>query len=347
MTPSARAILATLVVLTAAPIASAQTETYGWDGSSSTDWSTSTNWFDTTTLVDPVSPLVPGNGTRVEVSVSGANAPVMDSESAQAHQVRLGRATGAGELTISGGSLTTSSTGTVFRVGNGAPGTLNVNGGVVNTPGGTMTTGDGGNWKGQINVTSGAINITGADRDLNMDEFAASTAASNLNISGGSISIADVLLIDNLASIDMSGGTITSAATQAGGTRIRRGGEVRITGGLFLTRDDLELGTSTIAGGSLLIDGGIARALTLSSTGATAQIAVNGTGLLQFSNALQSVAAIEGLISSGLIVSNSLLLVSIVDVAGAPYTQVSVVPEPTSFAIVALGASIAFAARRR
>jgi hypothetical protein len=210
-----------------------------------------------------------------------------------------------------------------------------------------MTTGDGGNWKGQINITAGAINITGADRDLNMDEFAGSTAASNLNISGGSITIADVLLVDNLASIDMSGGTITSAATQAGGTRIRRGGEVRLTGGLFLTRDDLELGTSTIPGGSLLIDGGIARAQTLSSTGATAQIAVNNTGLLQFANALQSVTAVEGLISSGLIVSNSPLLVSIVDVSGVAYTQVSVIPEPSCFVIAAFGATLALGSRRR
>jgi hypothetical protein len=347
MTRIACATLVASVVLGWAASVHAQTETYGWDGSSNTDWSTSVNWFDTTTTLDPVAPLIPGTGTRVEVSVSGASAPVVDSEAAVAHQVRLGRAAGAGTLTVTGGSLTTSSTGIVFRVGNGAPGTLNVNGGTVNTPGGTMTTGDGGNWKGQINVTSGAINITGADRDLNMDEFAGSTAASNLNISGGSITIADVLLVDNLASIDMSGGSILSAATQAGGTRIRRGAEVRLTGGLFETRDDLELGTSSIAGGSLLIDGGIARAATLSSTGATAQIAVNGAGLLQFSNALQSVTAVEGLITGGLIVSNSPLLVSVVDVGGVNYTQVSVIPEPASLAIVACGIALGLAVRRR
>jgi hypothetical protein len=330
--------LAHFVVLASAVVfgraAFAQDETFIWDGETSGDWYTTTNWSNFGSNPDPGfgDPLVPDAGTRVEIETDGTGArpaPVIAAGTALAHQVRIGR-NAPGVLTMSGGSLTTTAGTIQFRVGNGAAGTLNLSGGTINVAGGSMTTGDGGNWKGQLNITGGTINITGANRDLNMDEAVGSTANSNLTMSSGVISIADVLLVDNFASIDLSGGTITSAVEQAGATRIRRDGSVRITGGLFETKDDLELGNASIPGGSLAVSGGIVRAFRISDIGATAAITVNGTGVLQVAAANETTAAMQARITSGLITSTGTLAVTTVNVGGTNYTQVAVAA-PTLF----------------
>ncbi|MGL4513023.1 MAG: hypothetical protein ACRCT8_08005 [Lacipirellulaceae bacterium] len=307
----------------------AQDETFGWDGETNGNWFTTTNWtvFGANPNPGLGDPPIPDAGTRVEIDTDGLGvrpAPSISTGDALAHQVRIGLAT-PGVLNMSGGSLTTSPGTITFRVGAGAPGTLNLSGGTLNVAGGTMVTGSGVNSRGQVTVTGGTINVTGANRDFNLDEaLDAATAASNLTMSAGVISIADVLLIDNMASIDLSGGTITSAVEQAGATRIRRDGAVRVSGGLFETKDDLEFGNATSPGGSLAITGGAVRAFRISDVGATASITVNGSGVLQVASANESTAAMQARVTSGLISSSGALAVSTVNVGGTNYTQVAV-----------------------
>jgi hypothetical protein len=319
-----------VIVWVCCPSVLAQDETFTWDGDTNSDWFETTNWQVFGGDPDPMlgDPPVPDANTRVELTVDGTTSvptPVVQGGAAIAREVRIGRSEGAGKLTINSGSLSTGFVGATImvRVANGNNGTLEINGGTLNVLG-TMTTGDGNaGFKGQITMTGGAINITGADRDLNMDEFAGSTAASNLTMSNGTISIADVLLVDNFASIDLSGGTITAAAEQAGALRVRRNGEVRLTGGLLETKDDIELGNASIEGGTIKIDGGIVRAFRLGTFGATAGIQINGSGLFQVDNSQADVATLQGLISGGLITSAGSLAVSVVDVGGINFTQVA------------------------
>ncbi|MDZ4656098.1 MAG: hypothetical protein SH868_00825 [Bythopirellula sp.] len=313
----------------------AQSFTYLWDGDTNSDWSTTTNWnvFGGDPMPGLGDPLIPNNTVRVEIAVDGLGAdpaPIIDTDNAVVHQIRIGRSEGPGKLTITGGSLSTGSeVGTVkARVGNGGAGTLVISGGTLNVINGTLTTGDGGDFKGQINMTGGAINITGANRDLNMDELPTgfNNAQSNINMSAGTITIADVLLVDHFASIDLSGGTITAAAEQPGAIRVRRDGEIRVTGGLLESKDDLELGNGSIPGGTIKIDGGIVRALSFSGAGAAGEIKINDDGLLQFLNMNETVAEVEAYITSGLFTTSAMsgLDVTTVDVSGMLYTQVAV-----------------------
>ncbi|HMO87046.1 MAG TPA: hypothetical protein PKC18_19225 [Lacipirellulaceae bacterium] len=315
---------------------------YTWDGDVSDAWTVAANW-QLSGGADPPGP--PDSTIRVEISTSAGNTPRVDvGDAALAGEVRIGRGAGAGVLTIAGGTLTVSANR--FRVGadgtDGNLGTLEMTGGTLSTAFSLVT---GSNSRGQINMSGGLIEVTGSGQDFNMDETQP-TAGSNLAMSGGAITIVDVFLVDQTATVNMSGGSIVSQ----GDLRIRRDAVVTVTGGLLETKDGLELGSGATPGGSLFVNGGIVRAAKLDAVpGPTGFAEVNGAGLLQFLNSLESIAAVQGYIGSGYITTSGPgLLVSIVDVSGVPYTQVSAIPEPATATLASLcGLMLVGAARRR
>ncbi|HMP07023.1 MAG TPA: hypothetical protein PJ982_11775, partial [Lacipirellulaceae bacterium] len=195
------------------------------------------------------------------------------------------------------------------RIGRGA------GAGVLTIAGGTLTV-------SANRFRVGADGTAGNLGTLEMIGGTFSTAA----MSGGAITIVDVFLVDQTATVNMSGGSIVSQ----GDLRIRRDAVVTVTGGLLETKDGLELGSGATPGGSLFVNGGIVRAAKLDAVpGPTGFAEVNGAGLLQFLNSLESIAAVQGYIGSGYITTSGPgLLVSIVDVSGVPYPQVSAIPEP-------------------
>ncbi|HEX9832661.1 MAG TPA: PEP-CTERM sorting domain-containing protein, partial [Mycobacterium sp.] len=77
-------------------------------------------------------------------------------------------------------------------------------------------------------------------------------------------------------------------------------------------------------GGSITLDGGILRAASFSESNSLGTIEINGSGLLQFNNAMESVSAVESLITSGFFTTSaaSPLVVEVVDVGGIDFTQI-------------------------
>lgn len=325
----------------------AQDETYDWSGDTNSDWEISANWVDEGTGLPPVSPPFPDLGTRVEIAVDSGNTPVIAAgQVLTAYEVRIGRSEGAGLLTMNGGSLTIGNAGdgNRFRVGSGGNGTFNMNGGTLTLDNESFVTGSSTN--GQVTITGGMIDIQGGSADLNMDEGAAG-AASNLTMSNGSVAIGDVFLVDENATVDMSGGSIVSVDD----LRIRRNAVVTVTGGLLETGDDLAMGDEDdgVDGGTLFVNGGIVRANEAGDFVAPFLLEVNGEGLLQFLNRAESVSDIRELVRDGIISTseNMPLGVSVVDVDGVDFTQVSVVPEPSCVVSICLVAMILFSFRRK
>ena len=316
-----------LLSLTLSPVLG-QTLDYDWDGDTSSDWFETSNWevFGGDPNPGLGDPLVPDPNVRVEIDIDGTGAipaPVIAGGAAESFEVRIGQSSGPGLLTMDSGSLSTARDTIAFRVGDSGAGTFNLNGGVLNVINGSMITGGNSFAKGQINMTGGTINIIGSSRDLNMDESPiGNTAASNLDMSGGDINIGDVFLIDNMASVDLSGGTISAVDD----IRIRRSGEVRVTGGLLVTQDNLNFGNSGVpfvGGGLLDVDGGIVRADDFGDIVGDAAITIDGTGALQINNSFYSVTDANNDITSGFISSSGTLSVSVVDVGGVDFTQIS------------------------
>ena len=78
--------------------------------------------------------------------------------------------------------------------------------------------------------------------------------------------------------------------------------------------------------GAASVLGGILRADDFDESASTGLVEIGGSGLLQFNNASESIAAIEALISAGTFFTNDPggLVVSVVDVDGTNFTQVAV-----------------------
>ena len=332
--------LATLLVLCiCGSLATAQT--YDWDGDTSSDWGDPTNWEVEGTGLDPGS--APDASTRVEISIATGNTPLIEAgDDFEVGEVRIGRSDGAGLLTMTGGEL--DNVDNRFRVGSGGVGTFNISGGTLNSTQSFVT---GSTTTGNVNVTGGTINVIGSSRDFNMDEGAPG-AASNLTMSAGNINVGDVFLVDEDATVDLSGGAIFAVDD----LRVEKNAVVTVTGGLLETGDKIRVGQAPGDGGSLFVNGGIVRGEGFeSSVGTTSLLEVNGSGLLQFLNSEESVPDVIGYINSGLITTSELaplnLAVQIVDVGGTDYTQVSIVPEPLSAVLLSLGLLGYFSSRGR
>ncbi len=319
-------------------------ETYDFDGvadmdpqpADPTDWMTSENWSDGgADPFPPFGPAIPDFGTRVEIQTStfGVNAPVIGpGDTAEAFEVRIGRFGGEGLLTMTGGTLTTANSCSAspftcnrrLRVGaadvllpeDRHPGTFDLIDGVVTTD--TLWIGSGS--KGQMNMSGGVVNTRA---DLSFDwSF---DAGSNLFMTGGTINVGSDLRMYRTSSLDIDGGTILIANTANLGftdANITQtpNVSVNILSGLLQANNALRVQ------GSVVVDGGILRAGSFNEAVSMGTIEINGSGLLQFKNAQESVSAVESLITSGFFTTSEVspLTVSIVDVGGIDYTQVSI-----------------------
>lgn len=312
-----------------------------------TDWDTSENWSEggADPFGPPFGPLVPDFDIRVEITTSevGVNAPVIGpGVVAEAFGVRIGRSDGVGLLTMTGGTLDLPDTCSALpftcnrriRVGNDDGN--NINGGTFDLVAGTVSTdtfwiGSGSN--GVVNVSGGVINTRG---DFSLDWTFDS--ASELNLSGGTINVAtssfapsgsQALRMYRNSVLNLTGGEILidgradlgidSIESSAGGLQ-SPDVTVSISDGLLEASDLLRVN------GTVTIDGGILRADSFSEVDSTGNVEINGGGLLQFNNSQESVAAVEALVTGGVINTSGAasLVVEIVDVGGTDFTQVSV-----------------------
>lgn len=326
------------------PLAVAQhDEVYDFDGvadvdpqpADPTDWMTQENWSDGgADPFPPFGPAIPDFGTRVEIqnSTFGVNAPeIGPGDAAEAFGVRIGRSGGAGLLTMSGGTLTTADSCFAFpftcnrrlRVGAAdvgiaeerMPGTFNISAGVVTTD--TLWVGSGS--LGTMNMSGGEVNTRG---DLSMDWTF--DAGSILSLTGGTVNVGTNLRMYRNSNLDLDGGTMS--ITGFAGLGYTDGNitqtpnvTVSISSGL------LEADSFLRVEGSVTVDGGILRADSFNEALSTGTVEINSSGLLQFNNAQESVAAVEALITGGVISTSgaSPLVVEIVDIGGTDFTQVS------------------------
>ena len=343
------------LLLLAAPWSTAlaqEDEEYRFDGVADedpqpddpTDWMTSVNWSDGgADPLPPFGPEIPDFGTSAVVITDefGVNAPMIGpGDVAEAFDVRIGRFAGTGLLTMTGGMLTTVDSclqgpftcNRRIRVGaaqvelpaNRNPGTFNLMDGVVTTD--TLWIGSGST--GMMNMSGGVVNTrSNLSFDWTFD------AGSTLNMTGGVINVGtdfphDVRMYRNSV-LNLDGGEIFIAGDANFGLLgdiNSQGGEepgnvtVTITDGLLQAND------SMLINGAASVMGGILRAGDFDESASTGAVEVGGSGLLQFNNASESVAAVEALISAGTVFTNdpSGLLVSVVDVDGTDFTQVAV-----------------------
>lgn len=345
------AAIAVVLSLSLAPrLAQAQEdEIYDFDGVADmdpqpedpTDWMTSVNWSDGG--FDPVEafgPLIPDFGTRVEIqnSTYGTNAPVIGpGDVAQAFEVRIGRANGAGLLTMTGGSLETANSCTVapftcnrrLRVGAAdvelaeerMPGTFNLSGGTVTTD--TLWIGSGSH--GEMNMSGGVVNTRS-----NMYFDWSFDASSELKMTGGTINVGGILRMYRTSVLNLDGGEILIASAAELGTQNQLNPlflqtpdvTVSITDGLLAANGFLQIG------GSVVVDGGILRAGSFNESVSAGTIEINEGGTLQLNNSQESIANVQSLISSGFITTSSAqgtagFVIEVVDVNGTNFTQVA------------------------
>lgn len=318
-------------------------ETYDFDGvadvdpqpADPTDWMTQENWSDGgADPLPPFGPSVPDFGTRVEIQTStfGVDAPeIGPGDEAEAFGVRIGRARGAGLLTVSGGTLTTVDTCTEspftcnrrLRVGASnvtdpaerMPGTFNVTGGVVTTD--TLWIGSGS--EGTMNMSGGEVNTRA---DLSMDWTF--DANSQFNFTGGTVNVGSHLRMYRNTTLEIDGGMMFIQGFAGLGysdTNVTQtpNATVNINSGLLEANNFLQVQ------GAVKVDGGILRAGSFNEAASTGTIEINANGILQFNNSQESVTSVESLISGGVINTSGAeqLVVAIVEVDGTDFTQVS------------------------
>jgi hypothetical protein len=306
-----------------------------------TDWMTSVNWSDGG--VDPTGlfgPLIPDFGTRVHIRTStfGVNAPeIGPGDTAEAFELRIGRFQGEGLLTMTGGTLETVNSCTAapfacnrrLRVGaadtalveDRHPGTFNLIDGEVTTD--NLWIGSGS--YGEMNMSGGIVNTR---ENLYFDwSF---DSGSTLNMTDGTINVDGVMRMYRTSVLNLDGGEILVAGPAELGTETQLNPmflqtpdiSVSITDGLLASNHFLKIG------GSVVVDGGILRAASFNESASAGTIEVNEGGVLQFNNAQESIASVQGLITSGFITTSSPqgtagFVIEVVDVNGTDFTQIA------------------------
>ena len=289
-----------------------------------TDWETRENWSDGgADPFVPFNPPVPDLTIRVEIETStfGVDAPeIGPGDTAEAFGVRIGRFLGEGLLTMSGGTLDIRNTcgaptfncESRIRVGaaqtsvqaNRMPGVFDLSDGTVNTD--TLWIGSGS--QGTMNMSGGVVNTRGHvyfDWPIGQDSV--------LNMSGGTINVGTVFsspfLMHRESALNLDGGEILINGPARLGSMLDNPDDsqdgqqtpdvtVSITDGLLEASSFLEIG------GSITLDGGILRADSFDESVSSGTLDINSTGILQFNNAQESVAAVQALISGGTITTS-------------------------------------------
>jgi hypothetical protein len=237
---------------------------------------------------------------------------------------------------MTGGTLTLKNVlgfGNRFRVGADDPdpplpieernkGTFNMSGGTLTVP--SLWIGSGS--QGEMNLSGGTVTVR---ENLYMDWTA--DAHSVLNMTGGAINIAGVLQMHRNSTLNLDNGNILVTGTaELGGSGTEPNPQtptvdVSISGGLLAANGFMKVN------GSVVLDGGILRAANFQESLSIGTIEINEGGTLQFKNAEESVAAVNGLISTGFITTSSAqgtgaFQISVVNVSGTNYTQVTLPP---------------------
>jgi hypothetical protein len=333
---------------------------YRFDGGGDgTEWDDANNWEQVT---DPFGGPLSGNPATPPGPTTSANIPlagvVIDNTmpGQTALDVLIGTANGPGSLNISGGGLTVRD----YNVGADGPG---ANAGSSVISGGTLTAND----------------------DVNVGEIVAGTGSpGTLNMSNGTIGVNDDFSVAAGGSMTMTGGTVTIGdrlQVTANGNLLVSGGEilaaddffffdsstVTMEGGLMATIDKISNGNSTPAGPArLFINDGIMRGNEWTDdpelevddpTRFMSVIEINGNGKLQIEQVNFPVSEARGLIMEGVHLTTTepggqlrIQTVVVPEFFGSTdvvFTQISLVPEPSSLMLLAVGGIAAMFARRR
>jgi hypothetical protein len=328
----------------------------GGDGSS---WEDAANWEQ---KLDPNGNPISGDPATPPAPVTSADVPstgvVISGAGQTALDVNVGTGAGTGNLTVTATGDITLRDLNVGADGSGAnPGALQVHGGTI-VSGDDITIGAG---------STGTMNQTGGNVSTN-DDFNIN-ANSSVSITGGTLHIGDRLNMDSNADLVLDGGQIIADDD----FYIFGDSTVTVHSGLMTTIDKLRFDDDDTKNGRLTINGGIVRSnefglqndadLPESFRGV---VEINGSGVLQVQAPTSSSSPITQLTveqAKALILEGVHLVTSapagqrlgvqtviVPDFFGevdAVFTQISVVPEPTSLLLlVALGV-VGCAPRRR
>jgi autotransporter-associated beta strand protein/T5SS/PEP-CTERM-associated repeat protein len=285
------------IVLMVALAAVSQSQAQTWTGTTNQDWATATNWstgtlpgINTKTYIDTASGNTPIITTAVNKSATvGGNDLWIGSASGKTGILTInsggsinsngtwffiGNGGGTGTLNVnSGGSLSTNNN--IRMAQGGGSGTLNVDGGTVTashieaqgnsafnvTNGGTISI-----TAGDLKMRNSTSTISGTSSSITTSSeifIGVGAGAATLNMSGGALQTGEWMVIGINAGVsgtlNMSGGTVTAAATNAsafstigagGGT-----GTVNLSGGTYNDMQKTLLGENTGGTGNFNISG--------------------------------------------------------------------------------------------
>lgn len=316
---------------------------YEFDGGDDgTSWDEATNWEQ---VSDPFGNPISGNPVTPPSPVTSAEIPLLGvavdgtMPGQTALDVRIGTADGAGSLSVSGGDLTVRD----VSVGSG------VNAGTLNVSGGNLIAGDdiviGPGSPGTMTMTNGLVSTA--------DDFIID-AGSQLDMSGGMLSVGDRLVMEDDANLLLDGGQIIVNDDWF----VFGDSQATVNDGLLQVADKLRFDDDPLTNALLTINGGIVRSNEFGDgTTIDGVVEINGTGIYQ----IEELSVMDALILIGEGVhftssSGALTAFAVtVEFFGAPdlsFTQISVVPagsvpEPTTLLLLGVGlAGIGFVRKR-
>lgn len=334
---------------------------YEFDGGGDgTSWDQATNWervFDSNGLPISGNPATPPDAsTSADIPQLGV---VIDGTmpGQTALDLGIGTANGVGMLSMTGGGLTLRD----MFVGNDVNG---INPGTFHMAGGTLVAGDditvGATVMGTMTISNGAAS-TGDDFILN--------TKSSLTVTGGTLLVGDRLTTDGNASLLVDGGDVTVDDDFF----LFGDAQVTVDSGSIVVFDKLRFDDDDLKNGKLTINGGVVRSNEFGFVDGSdvhvlrGVVEINGGGVYQVEAfdpgpisgspiSQLSVAYAQQLIADGYFITSELAPLSLAATSvivptfdgrtNVPFTQISLVPEPASVALLG-GITLGAFARRR
>jgi autotransporter-associated beta strand protein len=235
-----------------------------WSDNSGT-WSTASNWMSPGLPTDDDNALIRGNS-------GAAGMATIDSDGANAWDVRIGGDGAASLSVVSGGTLKVKN---ILLVGDAGAGSLNVDGGTITAQ--NVVIGSHG-FSGNVNVTNGGVL---ASRFIAPDGMGGTvTLESGTLAAAGNLQVTASVNLVGSGTIDTAGYSATVSSTISGDQLIKAGDGV-----LTLTSTSTYSGGTTLAGGTLAI----AHSANIGGSGSQIEFAggtlrVTGTGISNLDN---------------------------------------------------------------
>jgi hypothetical protein len=334
---------------------------YEFDGGGDgTSWDDANNWEQFTDAEgDPLcgNPATPPDAvTSADIPLAGV---VIDNTmpGQTALDVNIGTAAGAGALSMSGGDLLG---GRDLFVGRDA---VNSNAGIMGLSGGTLDFGDditvGAGSVGTMTMSNGAAS-TGDDFFVNVD--------SSFTMTGGTLFVGDKLVTEDNGIVNVDGGDVVADDD----FYFFGASQITVDSGSMIVQDKLRF-DEVLTTGKLTINNGLVRSQEFgycSTADCSTSYVMNGTLEINGSGIYQSqqptsptspvsqltVAHAKELIADGTIITSEVAplqlgvtTVIVPDFFGntnLQFTQISIVPEPTSMLLLSLG-SLGLLLRRK